>query len=121
MVLCTNNEVINFVSVFRNHVSTLHVVRIRLRNGMYRVISNWSQTDMILPKCLLFYIIFSVMPGKIFGHLGHMGTSTVSKMVLYWRRWYHILAFIETNTIALGVQSFAAGANMICLTYTRDW
>ena len=88
---------------------------------MYSVISNWSQTDMILPKCLLFYIIFSVMPGEIFGHLGHMGTSTVSKMVLYRRRWYHILAFIKTNTIALGVQSFAAGANMICLTYTRDW
>ena len=29
--------------------------------------------------------------------------------------------FIETNTIALGVQRFAMGANVICLTYARDW
>ena len=37
------------------------------------------------------------------------------------RRWLHIHAFIRRNTIALRVQRFAAGANIICLTYTTDW
>ena len=48
----------------------------------------------------------------------------VNKMVLpsmYRRRWRHVHAFIGRNTIALRVQRFAAGANIICLTYATDW
>ena len=40
---------------------------------------------------------------------------------MYRRRWRHIHAFIGKNTIALRVQRFAAGANIICLTYATDW
>ena len=72
----------------------------------------------------LFHIIFVVTHGEIFGHLGHTGPLTVNKMALpsmYRRRWRHIHAFIGKNTIALRVQRFAAGANIICLTYTTDW
>ena len=36
--------------------------------------------------------------------------------LMYRRRWRHIHAFIGKNTIALRVQRFAAGANIICLT-----
>ena len=49
---------------------------------------------------------------------------TVNKMALpsrYRRIWRHIHAFIGRNTIALRVQRFAAGANIICLTYATDW
>ena len=63
-------------------------------------------------------------PGEIFAYLGHMGTLTINKMALpsmYQWRWCHIFAFIETNTIALGVQRFAAGAGMICITHASDW
>ena len=55
---------------------------------------------------------------------GHTCTLTVNKMVppsMYQRRWCNILAFIETNMIALGAHSFRMGANLICLTYVRDW
>ena len=67
-----------------------------------------------------FHIIFVVTHGEIFSHLGHTGPLTVNKMALpsmYRRRWHHIHAFIGRNTIALRVQRFAAGANIICLTY----
>ena len=71
------------------------------------------------------YLVFIVTPSEIFGHLGHMNTLTIKKMALpsmYRWRWCHILAFfIETNTIALGLQRFTAGANMICLLYASDW
>ena len=40
---------------------------------------------------------------------------------MYRRRWHHIHAFFWKNTIALRVQRFAAGANIICLTYAEDW
>ena len=73
---------------------------------------------------VLFHIIFIVMHGEIFSHLGHTGPLTVNKMALpsmYRRRWRHIHAFIGINMIALGVQKFAAGANVICLTYATDW
>ena len=70
------------------------------------------------------HIIFVVTHGEIFSHLGHTGPLTVNKMALpsrYRRIWCHIHAFIGRNTIALRVQRFAAGANIICLTYTTDW
>ena len=69
------------------------------------------------------HIIFVVTHGEIFSHLGHTGPLTVNKMALpsrYWRIWRHIHAFIGRNTIALRVQRFAAGANIICLTYATD-
>ena len=71
-----------------------------------------------------FHIIFVMTHGEIFSHLGHTGPLTVNKMALpsmYRRRWRHIHAFIGRNTIALRVQSFAAGANVICLTCATDW
>ena len=71
-----------------------------------------------------FHIIFVVTHGEIFSHLGHTGPLTVNKMPLpsmYRRRRRHIHAFIGRNTIALRVQRFAAGANIICLTYATDW
>ena len=70
------------------------------------------------------HIIFVVTHGEIFSHLGHMGPLTVNKMALpsrYRRIWRHIHAFIGRNKIALRVQRFAAGANIICLTYATDW
>ena len=72
----------------------------------------------------LFHIIFIVTHGEIFSHLGHTGPLTVNKMALlsmYRWRWRHIHAFIGRNMIALRVQRFAAGANIICLTYATDW
>ena len=71
----------------------------------------------------LFDIIFTMTPGKIFGHLCHMGTLTVNKMALpsmYQRRWCHILALIETNMIALGVQRFPAGAIIQYASHTPE-
>ena len=73
---------------------------------------------------VLFHIIFVVTHGKIFSHLGHTGPLTVNKMALpsmYRRRWSHIHAFIGRNMIAIRVQMFSAGANIICLTYATDW
>ena len=70
------------------------------------------------------HIIFVVTHGEIFSQLGHTGPLTVNKMALpsrYRRIWRHIHALIGRNTIALGVQIFAAGANIICLTYATDW
>ena len=40
---------------------------------------------------------------------------------MYWRRWRHIHAFIGRNRIALRVQRFSAGADIICFTYATDW
>ena len=71
-----------------------------------------------------FHLIFVMTHGKIFSHLGHTGPLTVNKMALpsmCRRRWRHIHAFIGRNMIALRVQRFAAGANIICLTYATDW
>ena len=72
-----------------------------------------------------FHITFVVTRGEIFSHLGHTGPLTVNKnMALpsrYRRIWRHIHAFIGRNAIALWVQRFAAGANLICLTYATDW
>ena len=68
--------------------------------------------------------IFVVTHGEIFSQLGHTGPLTVNKMALpsrYRRIWRHIHALVGRNTIALGVQRFAAGANIICLTYATDW
>ena len=70
------------------------------------------------------HIIFVVTYGEIFSQLGHTGPLTVNKMALpsrYRQIWRHIHALIGRNTIALGVQRFAAGANIICLTYATDW
>ena len=53
-----------------------------------------------------------------------VGPLTVNKMALrsmYRRRWRHIHAFIGKTAIALRVQRFAAGVNIICLTYATDW
>ena len=75
-------------------------------------------------NAVLFHIIFVVTHGEIFSHLGHTGPLTVNKMALpsmYRWSWRHIHAFIGRNTIALRVQRFAAGANVICLTYATDW
>ena len=75
-------------------------------------------------NAISFHIIFIVTHGEIFSHLGHTDPLTVNKMALpsmYRRRWRHIHAFIGRNTIALRVQRFAAGANIICLTYATDW
>ena len=47
--------------------------------------------------------------------------STLALPSMYQRRWRHIYAFIGNNTIALRVQRFAVGANIICLTYATDW
>ena len=77
-----------------------------------------------ISNAVLFHIIFIVTHGEIFSHLGHRGPLTVNKMALpsmYRRRWRHINAFIGRNTTALRVQRFAAGANVICLTYATDW
>ena len=71
-----------------------------------------------------FNIIFVVTHDEIFSHLGHTGPLTVNKMALpsmYRRIWRHSHAFIARNTIALRVQKFAVGANIICLTYATDW
>ena len=73
---------------------------------------------------ILFHIIFIVMRGGNFCHPGHASTLAVNKMALpsmYRRRWHHILAFVERNTIALRAQRFAEGANVICLAYASNW
>ena len=70
------------------------------------------------------HIIFVVTHGKIFSQLGHTGPLTVNKMALpsrYRRIWRHIHALIGRKTIALRVQRFAVGTNIICLTYATDW
>ena len=87
---------------------------------------NLSQTDIILSKCHFTPHNFrhDAWSSYFFGHLGHTGPLTVNKMALlsrYRRIWRHIHAFIGRNTIALRVQWFAAGANIICFTYATDW
>ena len=65
--------------------------------------------------------IFLMTHGENFGHLGHLGPLTVNKMALpsmYQRRWRPICAFIGKNTIALRVQRFAAGANIVYASHT---
>ena len=128
------------MSIFHNHV-----VRIWLRNRPAKLSWNrnknsWLQLLFleynlmiwtICNKLISFYrnavslhIIFVVTHGEIFSQLGHTGPLTVNKMALpsrYRRIWRHIHALIGRNTIALGVQRFAAGANIICLTYATDW
>ena len=75
-------------------------------------------------NAILFHIIFVVAHGEFFSHLGHTGPLTINKMALpsmYRRRWHHIHAFIGRNMIELRVQRFAAGTNVICLTYATNW
>ena len=63
------------------------------------------------------------MHGEIFSHLGHTGPLTANKMALplmYRPKWRHFHAFIGRNAIAFRVQRFAAGANVIWLTYATD-
>ena len=70
------------------------------------------------------HIIFVVTHGEIFSQLGNTGPLTVNKMALpsrYRRIWRHIHALIGRKTIALRVQRFAVGTNIICLTYATDW
>ena len=140
VVLCKINEEINYVSIFHNHV-----VWIWLRNPPAKLLWNRNKkivaTDVMLGiysliwtichklvwfyrNAVSFHIIFVMMHGEIFSHLGHTGPLTVNKMALasmYRRRWRHIHAFLGRNMIALMVQRFAAGANIICLTYATDW
>ena len=81
---------------------------------------NLSQTDVILSKC---HFVPHNFCRDAWQNL-YSGPLTVNKMALlsmYWQRWHHIHAFIGRNTIALRVQRFAAGANVIYLTYATDW
>ena len=76
-------------------------------------------------NAVLFHIIFVMTHGEIFGHLGHTGPLTV-KTKWCCRRCIGgdgitFMLLLEKNTIALRVQRFAAGANIICLTYATDW
>ena len=93
--------------------------------GIYSLI--WTISHKLMwfyRNAVLFHIIFVVIRGEIFSQLGHTGPLTVNKMALpsmYLWRWRHIHAFIGRNTIAHRVQRFAAGANVICLTYATDW
>ena len=83
-----------------------------------------SQTDVILLKCHFIPHNFRRDAWQNLSHLGHTGPLTVNKMALpsmYRRRWHHIHAFIGRNMIALRVQRFTAGDNVICPTYTADW
>ena len=85
---------------------------------------NLSKLISFYRNAVSLHIIFVVMHGAIFSQLGHTGPLTVNKMALpsrYRRIWRHIHALIGRNTIALRVQRFAAGANIICLTYATDW
>ena len=47
----------------------------------------------------------------------HWQTTKWHCSLMYQQRCCHILVFIERNRIALGVQRFAMGANVICFTY----
>ena len=84
-------------------------------------VTNWYHLNR---NAVSLHIIFVVTYGEIFSHLGHTGPLTVNKMALpsrYRRIWRHIHAFIGRKTIALRVQRFAVGTNIICLTYATDW
>ena len=140
VLLCKIDEEINYVSIFHNHV-----VRIWLCNRPAKLSWNYNKkivaTDVMLGiysliwtichklmwfygNAVSFHIIFVVTLGEIFSHLGHTGPLTVNKMVqqsIYRRIWRHIHVFIGRNTIALRVQRFAAGTNIICLAYATDW
>ena len=147
VVLCKINEEINYVSIFHNHVvriwlrnrpaklSDYREIVTKIRSfrcyqvmlGIYSLMI-WTICHKLISfyrNAVSFHITFVVTHGEIFSHLGHKGPLTVNKnMVLpsrYRRIWRHIHAFIGRNTIALRVQRFAAGANLICLTYATDW
>ena len=86
---------------------------------------NLSQTDVILSKCRFIPHNFRCDAWWNLWSSGSYGSpDSQNKMALLsmlrWR-WHHIHAFIGKNTIALRVQRFAAGANIICLTYATDW
>ena len=74
---------------------------------------NLSQTDFILSKCR-FTFFFRMAKSLVIWVIRALPSR-------YRRIWRHIHAFIGRNTIALRVQRFAAGANIICLTYATDW
>ena len=140
VALCKINEEINYVSIFTTTWSRFDCA---IDRQSYReIVKKIVATDVMLGiyslmiwtichKLISFYrnaislhIIFIVTHGKIFSHLGHTSPLTVNKMALsssYRLIWRHIHAFIGRNTIALRVQRFAAGANIICLTYATDW
>ena len=83
---------------------------------------NLSQTDVILSKCR--FIPHNFRRDAWWNLWSYGSLDSQNKMALlsmYRRRWRHIHAFIGKNTIALRVQRFAAGANIICLTYATDW
>ena len=84
---------------------------------------NLSQTDVIYQNAVSFHIIFVVMHGEIFSHMGHMGPLTVNKLALplmYQRIWRHIHTFIGRINDCTKLQRFAAGAYIICITYATD-
>ena len=85
---------------------------------------NLSQTDVILSKCRFIPHNFHRDAWWNFWSSGsYRSLDSQNKMALpsmYWRRCRYIHAFIGKNTIALRVQRFAAGANIICLTYATD-
>ena len=86
---------------------------------------NLSQIDVILSKCRFIPHNFRHdARGNLWSSGSYGSLDSQNKMALpsmYRRRWRHIHAFIGKNTIALRVQRFAAGANIICLTYATDW
>ena len=85
---------------------------------------NLSQTDMILSKlrfiphkfhCDAWWNLWS---SGSYGYFDSQQKLCCHRQ--YQQRRCHILAFIETNTIELGVQRFAVGANVIYLTDTDE-
>ena len=91
------------------------------------IVSIWTICHKLISfnrNAISLHIIFVVTHGEIFSQHGHTGPLTVNKMALpsrCRRIWRHIHALIGRKTIALRVQRFAAGTNIICLTYATDW
>ena len=78
---------------------------------------NLSQTDIILSKCRFTPHNFRRDAWRNLSSSGSYGSvDSQQNMALpsRYRRICHIHAFIGRNTIALRVQRFAAGANLIC-------
>ena len=86
---------------------------------------NLSQTHVILSKCRSIPHNFRRDAWSNLWSSGSYGSlDSQNKMALpsmHRQRWRHIHAFVGKNTIALGVQRFAAGTNIIYLTYAIDW
>ena len=142
VVLCKINEEINYVSIFHNHV-----VRIWLCNRPAELSWNRNKNSKLQMLCLEYIVWwygqfvtnwyhFIEMPF----HSTKLSLWRMAKSLVIWvlrvrwqstkygaavevleNTWRHIHGFIGRNTIALRVQRFAAGANLICLTYATDW